>query len=56
MFGLFDQENSLSENDDFVKSNNDSPIRYELMTEANKYGKRRRLNESRFLVTFKYYP
>lgn len=41
MFGLFDRENSLSENVDFVKYNNDSPLRYELMTEASKYGKRR---------------
>ena len=40
MFGLFDRENALSEKDDFIKSNEDSPSRYELMTEANKYGKR----------------
>ena len=40
MYGLFDRENNLSEIDDFVKYTKDSPARYELMTEANKYGKR----------------
>ena len=41
MFGLFDRENNLSKNDDFMKFNDDSPTRFELMTEANKYGRRR---------------
>ena len=41
MFGLFDRENKLTENDDFIKFTEDSPTRFELMTEASKYGKRR---------------
>ena len=41
MYGLFDRENRLSKRDDFVKYNDDSPSRFELMTEASKYGRRR---------------
>jgi epoxyqueuosine reductase QueG len=41
MFGLFDRENSLADNEEFVKYTEVSPERYELMTEAHKYGRRR---------------
>ena len=41
MFGLFDKENSLSEKENFVKYIKDSPVRYEIMIEAEKYGNRR---------------
>jgi len=41
MFGLFERENSLSENEDFMKHSKESPSRYELMVEASKYGQRR---------------
>ncbi len=40
MYGLFERENSLSEKEDFVKYNEDSPARYEIMMEGHKYGKR----------------
>ena len=41
MFGLFDRENKLAEREDFVRFTKESPDRYELMTEASKYGRRR---------------
>ena len=38
--GLFDRENKLAKNKNFVKFTEDSPVRYEIMTEGSKYGKR----------------
>ncbi|OLS28792.1 MAG: 3-chloro-4-hydroxyphenylacetate reductive dehalogenase precursor [Candidatus Heimdallarchaeota archaeon AB_125] len=40
MFKLFDKENKLSENEEYIKYNDNSPSRYEIMTEGEKYGKR----------------
>ena len=40
MFGLFERENKLSENEEFIKYNKDSPTRFEIMMEGHKYGKR----------------
>ncbi|NPD89936.1 MAG: epoxyqueuosine reductase [Asgard group archaeon] len=40
MYVIFEKENSLSERDGYVKFNEESPVRYEIMIEGEKYGKR----------------